>query len=118
MCLNMHMPSAENTVFLEEGLANDDDCAKCDPQPVFVNKVLLEHKHMSFHVYGDLPSQRYSLAAKELSSCFIYLFFNFPHSLFVLFVFLGPHPWHMEVLRDTAAGLCHSHSNTGSEPRL
>ena len=33
------MPSAENTVFLEQGLANDDDCAKCDPQPVFVNKV-------------------------------------------------------------------------------
>ena len=38
--------------------------------------------------------------------------------------FLGPHPQHMEVpvlwgqIGATAASLCHSHSNTGSEPHL
>ena len=43
---------------------------------------------------------------------------------FCLFVFSGPHPQHMEVLRlggltgAVAAGLHHSHSNVGSEPRL
>jgi len=30
----------------------------------------------------------------------------------VFFVFLGPHPWHME------AGLHHSHRNTESEPQV
>ena len=34
-----------------------------------------------------------------------------------IFVFLGAHPWHVEVPR-LGAGLCHSHSNTGSEPHL
>ena len=41
---------------------------------------------------------------------------------FVLFVFLGPHPWLMEVLRcwieTIAAGLHHSNSNVGSELHL
>ena len=46
--------------------------------------------------------------------------FVFSVCLFV-FVFLGPHPGHAEVPRlgggigATAAGLCHSHSNAGSE---
>ena len=45
-------------------------------------------------------------------------------SFFFLFIFLGSHPWHMEVprpgvqVRVTAAGLYHSHINAGSEPHL
>ena len=43
-------------------------------------------------------------------------------SLFLFFIFLGPHPRHMEVLggqiRAAAAGLPHSHSNATSKPRL
>ena len=40
---------------------------------------------------------------------FIYLFFN----IFLFFMFLGPHPWHMEVpslgaKSAAAASLCHS----------
>ena len=38
--------------------------------------------------------------------------------LFCFFIFLGPHPWHMEVPRLevelAAASLCHTHPNTGS----
>ena len=42
---------------------------------------------------------------------------------FVLFCFFfsGPHPQHMEardLISATAAGLCHSHSNTRSKPHL
>ena len=46
---------------------------------------------------------------------------------FLFFVFLGTHPWHMEVprgfqdrggIRAAAAGLHHSHSNARSEPSL
>ena len=46
------------------------------------------------------------------------------HLYFFFFVFLGLHLWHVEVprlegrIRATAAGLRHSHSNTGSEPCL
>ena len=54
------------------------------------------------------------------TSLFIYSFF-----FFFFFSFLGPHPQHMESPRlarnwigATAAGLHHSHSNTGSEPCL
>ena len=42
-------------------------------------------------------------------------------SFFFFFCFLGLHLWHMEVRGVTgaaAAGLPHSHSNTGSQPRL
>ena len=48
--------------------------------------------------------------------CFLLLFF--------VFVFLGPHPWHMEVPRlggligAVAAGHSHNHSSAGSEPHL
>ena len=51
------------------------------------------------------------------------LFLNFFNFFFFL-PFLGPLPWHMEVPRlgvqigTTAAGIYHSHSNAGSEPRL
>ena len=50
----------------------------------------------------------------------VYLFFDF----FLSFVFLGPLPWHMDVLRlgvkfrATATGLHHSHSNARSKPHL
>ena len=51
---------------------------------------------------------------KTMHLCVLYLF---------IFVFLGPHPWHMEVPRlgveselHEAAGLHHSHSNVLSEP--
>ena len=43
---------------------------------------------------------------------------------FVVVVFLEPHSWHLEVPRlrvqfgPIAAGLCHSHSNSRSEPYL
>ena len=43
---------------------------------------------------------------------------------FCLFCFLGPHPWHKEVLRlggqirPTPAGLCHGHSNARSKLHL
>ena len=48
----------------------------------------------------------------------LFLFF------FFFFAFLGPHPWHMKVprlggqIRAVAAGLHHSHSNSGSEWHL
>ena len=47
----------------------------------------------------------------------------FSRWIFVSFVFLGPHPWHVKfprlrvkLERTTAAGLCHSHSQVKSEP--
>ena len=46
-------------------------------------------------------------------------------SIYLFIVFLGPHAWHVEVpsrargrIGAVAAGLHHSHSNAGSEPRL
>ena len=57
------------------------------------------------------------------SSLILSLFSSFPFlPPIIFFLFLGPHPWHMEVprlgrIRATAAGH-HSHSNTRSESCL
>ena len=59
---------------------------------------------------------------KVLSSIgMAYLIYVRECSFFLFFHFLGLHPRHMNVprlglIRHTAASLCHSHSNAGSEP--
>ena len=60
--------------------------------------------HLYVHIYITIHSKFFS---------------NF--LIFLIFVFLGPHPQHMEVpsqIGDVAAGLHHSHSNASSEPHL
>ena len=54
----------------------------------------------------------------------MYVLFYFIYLFILSFLFLGPHPQHMEVPRlgvesgAVAAGLHHSHSHTRSKPRL
>ena len=61
----------------------------------------------------------------KIGRCSLYVDINTSQNLssdffFLSFVFLGPHPQHMEALRGwiraVAASLHHGHSNTGSEP--
>ena len=57
------------------------------------------------------------LSSLPLKNLFIYL--SVCLSVYLSFVFLGPHPWHMVCeLEATAASLCHSCSNSGFEPCL
>ena len=57
---------------------------------------------------------------KSQSDCYFQFIKNvFSVSFYFVFCFLGPHLQHVEApLAATAAGLCHSHSNAGSEPHL
>ena len=63
--------------------------------------------------------QENTVGIEEQITLLFYLFIYF-----LLFVFLVPHPQHMEVprlggrIRAIVAGLRHSHINTGSEPCL
>ena len=57
-------------------------------------------------------------------SALLFFFFFFLFFFFGGGDFLGPNPWHMEgprlggLIGATAAGLCQSHNNIRSEPRL
>ena len=64
---------------------------------------------------GDVRCVSFPTNTCLFSHFFIYLF------IFHLFVFLGPHPRPMEVPRlwaESELQLYHSHSDSGSEPRL